>query len=788
MLDGHGQRRVPEPGTEITGPKQQDASQLARRRRTSWTQTKFITAVVSCLPPPLRSDLSTTFRDVGFAANTLVADKSSHAFRSSALTTLTPPLKMYRADSGPSQKASGMTQIRSGLGSMKRSWSGNKHDLGDSSGHVKQKRGAGHPSSEEVFYEWSDSPSPPMTLSRSRPGGCESDKENTLEAYSSKKAKTGPAAPPPPATRHVGSQNGFVTASSVFRPHTTATQPKSASQSSVCHPSSTAKSTHGGQPVRYHKSREFATKFEEERKSAAQAQQSRSSSLPNLDYRSTASQIRELQRNDTSNSGLKLAGPSNERAVNATQLGVQKQVNKVFLSNEQRAVLEMVVKEGKNVFFTGSAGTGKSVLLREIIRALRHKYSNKLDSIAVTASTGIAACNIGGVTLHSFAGVGLGTEETPALVKKVRGNRQAATRWMRLQVLIIDEISMVDPGLLDDLECIARSLRKKSDRPFGGIQLIITGDFFQLPPVLKTDKAKRSGKSFAFQAECWDRVVTHKVNLTKVFRQKDPTFVTMLNEMRFGNLSRMTIDTFARLTRQPDYGVDIIPTELFPLRAEVEKANKDRLNNIQSEAHVYKSIDGGAAVPIMLEKALASFMAPKEITLKVGAQVMLIKNLTETLVNGSIGKVIDFMDEAEYSQMTEGAPQEQVKDDRNAPVRVSRKKWPLVRFSLPNNGGTKDYLAVQESWQLEKEGGVVEASRYQIPLILAWAISIHKAQGQTLPCCKIDLARIFEKGQAYVALSRATSLDGLQVLNFRPYKVMAHPVVIEWSKSLKALH
>ena len=145
------------------------------------------------------------------------------------------------------------------------------------------------------------------------------------------------------------------------------------------------------------------------------------------------------------------------------------------------------------------------------------------------------------------------------------------------------------------------------------------------------------------------------------------------------------------------------------------------------------------------------------------------------------------MDDADYDKQT-GALEagEQQREDRDKAPRISTRKWPLVRFHLPN-GQTRDYLARPESWKTELPNGEVQASRTQVPLILAWAMSIHKSQGQTLPCCKIDLNRVFEKGQAYVALSRATSLEGLQVLGFRPDKVMAHPRVIQWSQSLIAL-
>lgn len=190
---------------------------------------------------------------------------------------------------------------------------------------------------------------------------------------------------------------------------------------------------------------------------------------------------------------------------------------RVCLSEEQRKVLNLVTEESKSVFFTGSAGTGKSVLLREIIKTLRVKYKSQPDRIAVTASTGLAACNVGGVTLHSFAGIGLGKEDIPILVKKIMRNPKAKNRWLRTKVLIIDEISMVDGELFDKLEGIARTVRGNG-RPFGGVQLVITGDFFQLPPVPDSGKVAK----FAFDAATWNTSIDHTIGLTQVFRQKDP--------------------------------------------------------------------------------------------------------------------------------------------------------------------------------------------------------------------------------------------------------------------------
>ena len=194
-----------------------------------------------------------------------------------------------------------------------------------------------------------------------------------------------------------------------------------------------------------------------------------------------------------------------------------KKVPQVFLSDEQRKVLTLVAEGKKSVFFTGSAGTGKSVLLRESIFALRKKFMREPDRVAVTASTGLAACNIEGVTLHSFAGIGLGKEAVPELVRKIKRNQKAKLRWLRTKVLIIDEISMVDGDLFDKLEAIARIVRNNG-RPFGGIQLVITGDFFQLPPVPDHGQVAK----FAFDAATWNTSIEHTIGLTQVFRQKDP--------------------------------------------------------------------------------------------------------------------------------------------------------------------------------------------------------------------------------------------------------------------------
>lgn len=229
------------------------------------------------------------------------------------------------------------------------------------------------------------------------------------------------------------------------------------------------------------------------------------------------------QRNDDDDASAASRSRSASPSLMSNNLKIDQ---KLMLSSEQQKVLRLVVEQGKSVFFTGSAGTGKSVLLREIIRSLKRKYPRP-EGVAITASTGMAACNIGGTTIHSFAGIGLGKEPVDQLVNKIKKNPKSRSRWQRVHVLVIDEVSMVDGELFDKLAGIAESLRGKAgaSKPFGGIQLIVTGDFFQLPPVAKGSSASK----FAFEAKEWKNCVNHTVNLTQVFRQKETGACLALN-------------------------------------------------------------------------------------------------------------------------------------------------------------------------------------------------------------------------------------------------------------------
>lgn len=274
----------------------------------------------------------------------------------------------------------------------------------------------------------------------------------------------------------------------------------------------------------------------------------------------------------------------------------------------------------------------------------------------------------------------------------------------------------------------------------------------------------------------------------------------MLNEMREGRLTQTSIEAFKKLARPLSFEDSLEATELFPTRQEVDRANTTRLGSLQGEVFTFPARDGGSIQDKgQRDRLLANCLAPESITLKKGAQVMLIKNIDETLVNGSIGRVIGFMDERQFDsynnneaaflQSPGGTVQSNAGDSAPVDVRqmmqgiTTSRKWPLIRFLLAD-GTWRDLLCEPETWKIELPNGEVQASRAQVPLILAWALSIHKAQGQTLDRVKVDLGRVFEKGQAYVALSRATRMDGLCVQRFDPRKVQAHDKVREFYTKL----
>uniref|UniRef100_A0A8C0NQQ5 ATP-dependent DNA helicase PIF1 n=1 Tax=Canis lupus familiaris TaxID=9615 RepID=A0A8C0NQQ5_CANLF len=408
------------------------------------------------------------------------------------------------------------------------------------------------------------------------------------------------------------------------------------------------------------------------------------------------------------------------------------------LSEEQAAVLRVVLK-GQSVFFTGSAGTGKSYLLKRILGSLPP------TGTVATASTGVAACHIGGTTLHAFAGIGSG--QAPLAQCVALAQRPAVKQgWLNCQRLVIDEISMVEADLFDKLEAVARTVRQQN-KPFGGIQLIICGDFLQLPPVTKGSQPPK----FCFQAKSWKRCVPVTLELTEVWRQADQTFISLLQAVRLGRCSD-EVTRQLQATASHKVGRDgIVATRLCTHQDDVALTNEKRLQELPGEVHL-KAMDSDPKQARTLD---AQCPVSQILQLKLGAQVMLVKNLAVSrgLVNGARGVVVGFE--------TEG------------------RGLPQVRFLC---GVTKVIHA--DRWTVQATGGQL-LSRRQLPLQLAWAISIHKSQGMSLDCVEISLGRVFASGQAYVALSRARSLEGLRVLDFDPMVVRCDPRVLSFYATLQ---
>ena len=403
---------------------------------------------------------------------------------------------------------------------------------------------------------------------------------------------------------------------------------------------------------------------------------------------------------------------------------------------------------GRNLFITGPGGTGKSFLLRVIM----YYCKTKQLAFGLTATTGVAASLIGGVTIHSWAGIGTGEDTVDKLIQKINNKFPLKKKWLTTKILIIDEISMLSEDLLDKLNTIAKTIKCRN-KPFGGMQLIFTGDFCQLPPV---------NGQFAFHSNAWKEINPNMIHLTKQHRQseEDKMFSDILNEIRMGRLSPEGLDVLRtrEVAEMNDTG-DLKPTILYPHRAEVESINHRELSNLPGDPMRYISNDyyfeseadeaSGKIkqIPDNL-KFIVNFRNQQQIDLKVGAQVMLTANLDTTIgmVNGARGVIT-------------GIGQTYV----------------MVKWAVgPTPYDTLHYNA--EKIQV----GEKIFYRSQIPLILAWALTIHKIQGSTLDLVVADLRKAFEFGQVYVALSRVKNLKGLNLLGFNPEKIKCHPDVLKF--------
>ncbi len=442
------------------------------------------------------------------------------------------------------------------------------------------------------------------------------------------------------------------------------------------------------------------------------------------------------------------------------------------LTHEQRAVIHHLL-QGENLFLTGGGGVGKSYLLSVIYNELPTiKYEKDVLKstgnvprrirIQMCALTGCAALLLGNKTktLHSWAGIGLGKGTVQELFVKIRRNSRAMRHWLCTDLLVIDEVSMMTAELFTKLNELAKKIRCNS-KPFGGIQVLLVGDFFQLPPVCKSEEG---GVTFAFETDTWKDVITSTIELTILQRQKDPLFQKILSEARWGKLSDGSCSILQSRMNLDWQSNRIRPTLLFPRRSEVDLINETNLRSLTDEHYHYHTrflFDGKLPANFTEEdpdfqKAVQRFDSESpyaiDLELALNAQVMLIANVNPDagLVNGSRGVVVGF---------------------------TGAMNLPIVEFI----NGAKCPIG-QHSWPIEEYEFV---SRSQIPLRLAYAVTIHKSQGSSLDCALIDIGSgIFEFGQSYVALSRLRSLEALYVYDFNPRAFRAHPRVKEFYQHL----
>lgn len=414
-----------------------------------------------------------------------------------------------------------------------------------------------------------------------------------------------------------------------------------------------------------------------------------------------------------------------------------------------------ILKTGANVFLTGEPGAGKTHTVNAYVDYLRRCDIEP----AITASTGIAATHIGGMTIHSWSGIGIKTFLDKYDLDKIATSEYICKRVNKTKVLIIDEISMLSTNMLDMVDMVCREI-KQNPEPFGGMQVILVGDFFQLPPIVKQDfvqeskkqnlfgaeesKQKKNSGRFAYGAGAWERTRPVVCYLSEQHRQDDVDFLSLLSAIRADSVDEKHFDLIKG--RQIDH--DDMPeniTKLFSHNLNVDSVNSHELSKIEDETKVFHMTSEGSEK--LIETMKKGCLSPEKLELKVGAVVMCTKNnQKEHFVNGTLGVVTGFDD------ITEN---------------------PVIKIQ-----NCRTLTIEPMDWTVE-ENGKIRAQIRQVPLRLAWAMTVHKSQGMSLDAAVMDLSQVFEFGQGYVALSRVRRLSGLYLLGINDHALKVHPEILE---------